>query len=457
MKKQIIFLTSLALFFSACSSAHLHLNNTYKLPETLDNSVAKNTQANWWKHFEAEELNALIQEALANNSDRLVALEKIEQATLQLNVANASFFPSIDASASTSSNKQRAYQENYKTSQSTNASLSMKYELDLWGKIRGSNDLAETALNMTQYDLKTIELTLISTIITTYFEYIATEEKIVLTQSTFENEKKVLDIMQTKYTLGAINALDLSQQKSSLLSYKSTLANLELQKQTLHSSLALLVGKPTSELKIKENSFEKIALPKVSENISSTVLSKRPDVAKAQEQIKNSNASIQVAYASLFPSFSLTGQAGQVSSSLFSLSNPTTALGLGLGLNLNIFDQGKLRNQIKIEQSKAKESIENYKKVLLSALKEVEDALNTVYTNKIQNQLKEKMLQQEDRTLFLSQLQYNYGLIDFSSLLNAKKSQTQAKESLVSQKLSYLNSLVVLQKALSSDPIEKKN
>src|SRR5690606_14225062 len=157
--------------------------------------------------------------------------------------------------------------------------------------------------------------------------------------------------------------LDLSQQKSSLLSYKSTLATLYFQKQTLHSSLALLVGKPSQELKLQESSFEKIAVPKVSENLSSTLLLNRPDVAKAYEQIQSSNAFIHMTFASQFPSLSLTGSAGQASVSLLSLSNPTTTLGLGLRLNLNLFDQGALKNQVKIEQSKAKENVENYKKV----------------------------------------------------------------------------------------------
>ncbi len=138
------------------------------------------------------------------------------------------------------------------------------------------------------------------------------------------------------------------------------------------------------------------------------------------------------------------------------MSNPTTTLGLGLGLNLNLFDQGTLKNQVKIEQSKAHENVENYKKVLSSALKEVEDSLNNVHANGLQNELKEAMLQQETKTLSLSQLQYDYGLIDFSSLLDAKKAYTQAKEALVTQRFSYLSSLITLQKSLSGSWFEKE-
>lgn len=457
MKKQIIFVSFLALFFSACSSAHLQVKSQYELPKSLENQNVELVKPTWWEEFKLQELNLLVKQSLKNNSDMLMALQKIEQAKLQLNIAQASYFPTIDASANTSSNKKREYKENYANSESTTASLSMKYELDLWGKIRASNSIAQAALTMTQYDLDTIRLSLISTLVQTYFEYIANQEKIALTLEVFENEKQEFNIMQKKYELGSISALDLSQQKSSLLSYESTLATLYFQKQTLHSSLALLVGKPSQELELQESSFEKIALPKVSENLSSTLLLNRPDVAKAYEQIQSSNASIHMAFASQFPSFSLTGSAGQASVSLLSLSNPTTTLGLGLGLNLNLFDQGALKNQVKIEQSKAKENVENYKKVLLTALKEVEDSLNSVYTNNLQNELKESILQQEDKTLYLSQLQYEYGLIDFSSLLDAKKAHTQAKEAVVNQKLSYLSSLVTLQKSLSSSWFEKED
>ncbi len=435
----------------------MQVKSQYKLPKNLENQNVEFIKPTWWEEFRLQELNILVKQSLKSNSDILMALQKIEQAKLQLNIVQASYFPTVDASANTSKSKKREYKENYTNSESTTASLSMKYELDLWGKIHATNTMAQASLRMTQYDLDTIRLSLISTLVQTYFEYIANQEKIALTLNTLENEKEEFKIMQKKYELGSINALDFSKQRSSLLSYESTLATLYFQKQTLHSTLALLVGKPSQELELQENSFEKIAIPKVSENLSSTLLLNRPDVAKAYEQIKSSNASIHTAYASQFPSFSLTGSAGQASVSLLSLSNPTTTLGLGLGLNLNLFDQGTLKNQVKIEQSKAQENVENYKKVLLTALKEVEDSLNSVYTNNLQNKLKESILKQEDKTLYLSQLQYEYGLIDFASLLDAKKAHIQAQEALVNQKLSYLSSLVTLQKSLSSSWFEKEH
>ena len=456
MKKQMLFLTTLALLLSACSSNSLHVNDTYEIPKTYENTNSEIPKQEWWKHFDMQELNSLVEESLKNNSDMRMALQKIEQAQLQLSIANSSFFPTLDLSASSSSNKKRENQESYATSQSTGASINMKYELDFWGKIKASNTMAQASLNMTKYDLDTARLTLISTLVETYFQYLATNERIYLTLSTIQNEEKELKIMQKKYEFGAINALDLSKQKSSLLSYQSSLETLQLQQQTLHTSLAVLVGKTSQELILQTHSLENITIPKVSEHLSSTVLLNRPDIASAQEQIKSSNASIHQAYTSMFPSFSLTGQAGQASTSLLDLTNPTTTLGLGLGLNLNLFDQGALKNQVKIEQSKAYESVENYKKVVLNALKEVEDSLNNVQSNKVQNEFKEEILEQENKIVLLSQRQYEYGLIDFSSLLDAKKSYTQAKEAIVSQKLSYLSSLVTLQKALSGSWVEKE-
>lgn len=455
MKKQTLFLTLFALMLSACSSNNLHVTNQYELPKSYDNNAIE-VPKQWWKHFHIDELNALIDESLNNNSDIRMALQKIEQAKLQLEIANSSFFPTLDLSANSASNKKRANNETYSTTQSTNGSVNMKYELDFWGKINASNSMAQASLNMTQYDFETARLTLISTLVETYFQYLATTQRIDLTLLTIQNEEKERNIMQKKYELGSINSLDLSKQKSSLLSYQSSLQTLQLQQQTLKSALAVLVGKSSQELEVEKNSLENIGIPKVSENLSSTVLLNRPDIRSAEEKIQSSNASIHQAYVSMFPSFSLTGQAGQASASLLSLTNPTTTLGLGLGLNLNLFDRGALQNQVKIEQSKAYESVENYKKVVLNALKEVEDSLNSVQSNKTQNEFKEEILEQENKILLLSQRQYEYGLIDFSSLLDAKKSQNQAKEAIVNQKLAYLSSLVTLQKALSGSWVESE-
>lgn len=180
----------------------------------------------------------------------------------------------------------------------------------------------------------------------------------------------------------------------------------------------------------------------------SDILRARPDVASALAQIEANEALVDVAYASLFPTFSLTGAGGVASESLLSLADPTSTLSLSLGVTQNLLDGGKLRYALLAEQSKAKVALESYKKTILVALKEVEDALNAVYYGAEREKIQEELIAQSKRSLGLAEIRYKEGLIDVSVLLDSQKTLFSAQDQGVQQRLTHLLALLSLHKAL---------
>ena len=134
---------------------------------------------------------------------------------------------------------------------------------------------------------------------------------------------------------------------------------------------------------------------------------------------------------------------------LFSIANPIiSSSSIGIDITKNLFDTGKLDSQTKIAESKAQEAIQNYKKNVLVALKEVEDSMSNIEQNKNQLKIEEEILKETLNTFELSQLKYKEGILDFASFLDAQKELYQAQETYIQQKLNYLLSMVELNKVL---------
>lgn len=403
----------------------------------------------WWSHFGSRELERLIEEALALSPDLLSATEKIEQAELSLKVAGASLFPSLGLSGS-SGEKASAPKgsSQFDSSHASSTSLSLSYELDLWGKIRASKRAAEATLKVNRYDYETIKLSLIAGVAEGYFRYIATQERLELARENLAIAERLLKIVQERYRQGAVSALDVSSQTSTLLSQKASLKSLELEERQYWSALAILTGQAPQGFALAGARLERVLIPRVEAGVPSDILRARPDVASALAQIEANEALVDVAYASLFPTFSLTGAGGLASESLLSLADPTSTLSLSLGVTQNLLDGGKLRYALLSEQSKARVALESYKKTILVALKEVEDALNGVYYGAEREKIQEELIAQSKRSLGLAEIRYKEGLIDVSVLLDSQKTLFSAQDQGIQQRLTHLLALLSLHKAL---------
>lgn len=446
----IVFHLLIMLSFSGCLLKQSELNYELNIPQnfTANDEETGEISSFWWREYNSKNLDNLVKIALENSPDLLSAYEKINQAKLLLQNANAAYKPSIDASAGSSKNITKNASHNTTHSNGTNIALSLSYELDVWGKIRSSIELQEANLNFTKYDFDALKLTLISNVTTTYFEYLALEQRVKIAKENLDIAEQIYKIVQSKYTNGITDKLDISRQKQLLLSSESSLSTLKTQKELKLNALALLVGVHSSELVLNDESLEMIAFVKPKTTLPSQLLLKRPDVAASLSQLEASKSSIDIARAAKLPSFSLSASGGVASAYLLSLINPAYSVGAGLGMGYNLFDDGELENKIQIERSKSKALVQNYKNSVLVAFKEVNDALLNISLDRGEVKLYEQMLSESKISYDIAKIKYENGSDDLNSMLDVQKSYFNSKDSMISQKLSYLVSLVELNKSL---------
>lgn len=445
MKIKQILLLSFVLLFSACALSQTNLEKEEYIKAFKKQDIVDEF---WWKEFGSQSLNKLVDIGLENSPNILIAIEKIEQARLHLNIADNSGLPTADIRASSSKSENKDKNSNKTRPESTSASLGISYEIDLWNRVKSSQKSSKASFDASKYDYEALRLSLISNIVSTYFQYQMLNEKVNIAEQNLEIATKVYNIVDSKYSNGIANGLDISRQKSTLLNQELNLSNLQKQQSEVFNALAILVGLMPNELDLEFEAIDKINVLDLDQEIDSDILYNRPDIASAYEQILQSEASIDLARAAKMPSFSLSASGGLSSATLLSLHNPASSLAMALSASYNLFDGGELENRVLIEKSKAKSSIFAYKNTLLNALKEVDDALNSVSISKDQNILSKEILDEAQNSFELSELQYRYGLNDLSTLLDVQKSYFNAKESYIQQRYSYLSNLVLLVKAL---------
>jgi len=402
----------------------------------------------WWRDFGSQELNALVEKALENSPDILMAYERIEQAKISLASAGAEYFPSVDIKANTSASESKKSGSSSVSSENTSASIGISYELDVWGKIGASIRASKAAADMSVYDYEAVRLSLSASVAESYVRILSAKEKLSLAQENLKIMQDVLVILEKKRKLGTVSDVELSAQRASILAQKNSIAALKNSYENAKYALSLLVGESPSFFGMPSESIYDLSLPEVGAGLPSELLLKRPDIAAQKAALESHKALIQAADAARYPSFSLSASGGVASNELLSLSNPTSTLSAGLGLSYNLFDYGKLKNNVLIAESKANEALQNYRKTLLQAFGEVEEALSNLALAKEQATHTQNLVEELLFSLGLTDTRHKYGAVDFETLLNAQKSYISTKQQAIDTLEAKLTALVTLHKAL---------
>ncbi|WP_288253284.1 TolC family protein [uncultured Hydrogenophaga sp.] len=405
----------------------------------------------WWQGFGSPALVQLLDEAQAGNADLRIAIERMRQADIALQQAGIARLPSVGGSLSTSTGRSDAAGTPSTSRESTSAGLSVSYELDLWGRIAAGVRAGEASFEASQHDWRTARLTLLSGVASSYFLWLNTSERLDIARQNLEIAERVLRIVEARQRNGVATALEVSQQRATVLSARTALIPLELQQRQTASALALLLGRVPQGYAPAGGEFAQLRVPTLAPGLPSTLLTRRPDLASAESQLAAADANVAAARAALLPSVSLSGSVGLGTSALLSLADPTRSVSLGLSLAQSIFDGGRQRLQVRTTESQRVVLIENYGKTIRTALKEVDDGLGNLSRSEQQESLQRELVAQARRSLELAELRYREGSGDLLSVLDAQRTLFSALDALSTQKLSRLTAAVDLYKALGGD------
>jgi multidrug efflux system outer membrane protein len=460
MENKFIYFALFALVLGGCSLAP---KLDVKSVESSDiqalgfNVTEKNSTINqeWWREYNDEVLNSLVDEALKNNKDIEIALLNISLSRASLAVKEADFYPSLSAKGSftRTETSMEAYTSGGRSSLFNDFSLSaiLNYEVDLWGRVRSSNRAAKAVLLSSEASANTVRLSLVSSVVDSYFALVSLKEQLSITEDTIATREKTLELTKIRFEEGADRESTMVQQQSLLTSAKITKNNIEQQIAVASSALGSLLGRDVKDL-LADKDIELAALPNdiiVPGDIPSSMLENRPDVEASFQQLVSSNELIGVARAAYFPSLSLSGLLGLNSADADNLfkSNAGT-WNAGASLAAPLIDFGRTSANVDIAKIQKDINVVNYEKTVLNAFREVYNALSSRALLELNHKNALDYEAAIARTLELVQYEYEAGNIDFLSVLDTERSLLSAKLARVQTHQSLLSSGVSLFKAL---------
>jgi multidrug efflux system outer membrane protein len=356
-------------------------------------------------------------------------------------------FPSLNATAS--SGERRSENEGDSTTVgSTDASLAVNYEVDLWGGIAAGRKSAAAGFDATRFDQEAALLSIKAAIASGWFQWLSLQERIASAKKNIAIAERVQKVVDARYRNGAASAAEVAQQKTNLLTQQASLLPLELQARQTRSALAILLGKTPQELTLVDAHLLDVAVPEIVPGTPADLVTRRPDLAASEAVLIAANADIVQARAALLPGINLSANASKSASELFSLNPATQVSGWTVSLAQSLFNGGRLVNQKRLSEARRAELLLQYHRAILIALQEVDTALAATDISARQETSLKEILVQAELSVRLTEVRYREGSDDLLSLLVAQRSLFLAQDSLVQQRLARLNAAVDLYKAL---------
>lgn len=407
----------------------------------------------WWTLFGDAQLNQLIDEVLAKNTDLAVAGITLKQARLQAALTENQQKPRVNSTVSTGHTFDLNSGDDSSKGLSLGAGLS--YELDLFGKLARQTEAKKWEALATEQDLQATAQSLIGTTAKLYWQLAYYHESLSTAQQSLATSQKLYDLVKVQYQAGSVSGLELTQAEQSVQSQKASLSQIQQSLVETRTTLAVLLHMPIQQLNIQEpQRLPQLALPTIAAGLPADILSRRPDLKAAELRLRESLSTKDATTASYYPSISLTGNLGSSSTSLTQLlRNP--ALTLGASLSLPFLQYNDMKKDIAISQLDYEKAIVQYRQSLYQAFGDVENALSARSELDQQVKLQQRNLELAEKAERLTDVRYRYGAVALKNLLDQQETTRSARLTLVNTKQSQYNAYVTLMQALGGSPIQQ--
>ena len=413
----------------------------------------------WRDFFVDPRLQRLIDIALKNNRDLRVSVLNIQASQAQYRITRAALFPTLDAAASQS--KQRTPRNlsvgGQTISNTYSVGLNASWEIDFFGRIQSLKDQALAQYLSTAQARKAAEISLVSQVANQYLTVLELDDLLKVTQDTLKSAQESYRITKLQFDNGTGSELDLRQSQTVV---EQALANLQSQarlRAQAENSLTLLLGEPLpADLPPGMPLDNQNLLTDIPAGLPSDLLTRRPDIMEAEQNLLAANANIGAARAAFFPKVSLTGSFGTLSPTLGGLFKPgSAAWSFAPSITVPIFEGGENKANLDLAHVQKNIQIATYEKAIQTAFREVADGLAARGTYDQQIQALERNTFAEQRRLDLSNLRYTNGVDSYLSVLTAQTSLYSAQQLLVTARMERLQNLVTLYQALGGGWIER--
>jgi multidrug efflux system outer membrane protein len=410
----------------------------------------------WWELLKDEELQKLVSIALTENKDLKQAVASVEEFQARLGIARTDFIPQVSTTGNAPALGRLTIVNipGFPTPSSYYVQGNLSWELDIWGRVRRANEAARADLLAREENRRAVILELVSGVAQAYFDLRQLDMQLDIARRTLQSWEDTVKIAQARLRQGLIPKLDLDQFEAERANAAARTAELERQMVQKENELSVLLGRNPAQLSRGRSLTEQVMPPAVPAGLPSELLQRRPDVLQAEQQLAATTARIGVAKAERFPKITLTGLLGLASPQLSSLGSGDFGVA-GLGLAGPVLNAQTLGFQQQAVEAQTRQALAQYEKTILTAFREVEDALVAVRTTREQAQAQETQVVALRSALHLAELRYNGGISNYLDVLTSKRSLFDAELSLTATRGLHLVSIVQLYKALGGGWNEK--
>jgi outer membrane protein, multidrug efflux system len=414
--------------------------------------------AAWWKMFHDAELDSLIQRAAQSNLTLQVAVARVREARAERGVVSADLWPSVDANGSYS--QQRLSANGFPEfppgivplgAPVYQAGFDAAWELDVFGGTRRAVEAANAEIAASEFGEREALIELQAEVARNYIQARAYQRQLVIAHQNIDAQQEVLDLTKNRYKAGLGSDLDVQQAAALLAATTAQVPPLETGFRESAHRLAVLLGRPPGALvdELSADAPIPASPPEVPAGLPSDLLQRRPDVRQAERELAAATARIGTATADLFPKFSLTGDVGLQSVSASDwFTGGSRFWTAGPTVQWRIFDAGRIRSNIRVQNAKEQEALAGYELTVLSAMEDVENALTAYAKEQIRRESLATAADASQQALDISQQLYQNGLADFLRVLDSQRSLYLDQAALVQSQRDVALNLVALYKAL---------
>jgi multidrug efflux system outer membrane protein len=425
--------------------------------ETADLAATNSLAALGWREVLRDpQLHAYIAEALTNSWDIKIAAARVLQAEAQARITRSQFFPSVGAggdwtSVRTSEEGPAALpagtdpETDYSSAYATMAS----YEVDLWGRIRRANEAALARLLATEAAQMTVRQTLVAQVATAYLTLLELDHELEISRRTLAARKTSLELTTNREEGGVASMQDVHQAEVLVATAEATIVDTLRRLEQKENELCILLGRNPGALARGAGFLDQNLEATVPPGLPSDLISRRPDILAAEQQLVAANADIGQARAAFFPRVALTGLYGYQSVELSELfTSPARMWQFVPSVSLPVFTGGRLKWNLKLAEAVFEESLAEYRKTVQGSFREVSDSLVAYRRTREYRARVEELTEANRRAAALSNVRYEGGVTSYLEVLYNEQQLFSAELGLAQSRLNELLSVVSLYRAL---------
>lgn len=461
MKRKMAVIVCAALALAGCSVlAPDYTKPTLAVPARWPSGIAGGAETqelhDWWRTYRDPELVRIIDEALANSGDLALTGARLKQVEAQYNYAFGNRFPLVMAGGGASRQQMVDNVAGFSV-QPTEwrfGGALLTYEVDLWGKLANTSRAAQAQFMASSYNLEAARLSVAAMAARLYFTRLALDAKIRVMQDTIAAREGSLQLIRKQYEREAVNALALRQAESELEMEGARLPALLEQRDKTDSALNVLLGRTPaaffSDSPTYSQRLDALPVPPVAPGfMPSSLLTRRADIAAAEQAMQAASLNIGVARAAYFPTISLSGLLGVTHADIQNLySDSSRSWAIGGNLVGPLLDFGRTHSGVQLAEAQYREQVEQYKGTVRSAFRDVKDALSEQNAAHATEEQQKKAEQSVQEALRLARLRFESGYSSYLDVLDAERSLYAVQLARVDARLASLIGSLDLYKAL---------